>query len=322
MGKTDRLLNLLAALINTSRPLTAEELMHRVPGYADTDGESQRRMFERDKENLREMGVPLQTELDETRDPPRDAYIVHRNDYELQDPKLTQEELAALHLARSAVHLEGVDQDNLGDGLRKLGGVVASADSSIAVLAHIPGIGESHALDQLEQVFQAVRDYRTVTFSYGDKERTVEPQRVWSSRGSWYLTGFDQFAQDLRHFRIDRINSSIELSEPGSFEPLAASELVTFRPWEYGNENPVAVHVLVDSGVVHSVHQEFGGLRTVETRANGDEVIELLVSNIDGLFRFIYALLEYCEVLAPIEVRKRVIADLQAWTLKGVENGS
>lgn len=313
MGKTDRLLNLVAALINTSRPLTAEELIERVPGYSG-DGESLRRMFERDKENLREMGIPLQTELDETRDPPRDAYIVHRNEYELPDPKLTQEELAALHLARSAVHLEGMDPDDLGDGLRKLGGVVASDDPSIAVLAHIPGLGDEQAHDLLEKAFLAVRDYRTISFLYGDKERQVQPQRVWSSRGSWYLTGIDQSVEDLRHFRLDRINGNVQLSEPDAFEPLSPAELSSFRPWEYGAEDPVEVTVLIDSAVKHAVHQEFDGLKVIETHDNGDQVIQLDVSNMDGLYRFIYSLLEFCEVLAPVDVREQVIADLELWT--------
>lgn len=315
MGKTDRLLNLLAALINTSRPLTAEELIERVPGYSG-DGESLRRMFERDKENLREMGIPLHSELDETRDPPRDAYIVHRNDYELPDPQLTQEELAALHLARSAVHLEGVDPEDLGDGLRKLGGVVASEDPSIAVLAHIPGLGDDQTHDLLEDAFQAVRDYRIISFQYGDKERSVKPQRVWSSRGSWYLSGIDQSVDDLRHFRLDRIDGKVQLSEPGAFEPLSPAELSSFRPWEYGTGEPVVVSVLVDSAVKHSVHQEFDGLEVTETRQNGDQVIALKVSDMDGLYRFIYSLLEFCEVLAPVDVRAQVIADLELWTVR------
>ena len=59
MRKVERLVNLIALLLDTRRPLTLDQVAELVPGY-DASGESLRRMFERDKEELRGLGVPVE----------------------------------------------------------------------------------------------------------------------------------------------------------------------------------------------------------------------------------------------------------------------
>ena len=61
MSKLERLLNLTLLLLETERPLTIDELHEKVPGYP-ADPNSFRRSFERDKDDLREMGIPVQIE--------------------------------------------------------------------------------------------------------------------------------------------------------------------------------------------------------------------------------------------------------------------
>ena len=59
-NRLERLLNLTAALLNASRPLTAQDIAEQVPGYPDPgDKATFRRAFERDKEVLRDMGIPV-----------------------------------------------------------------------------------------------------------------------------------------------------------------------------------------------------------------------------------------------------------------------
>ena len=70
MDKLERLLNLIAALLETPRALSAEEIHQRVPGYPDDTGPSYRRAFERDKDDLREMGISLRVENVPGNDPP------------------------------------------------------------------------------------------------------------------------------------------------------------------------------------------------------------------------------------------------------------
>ena len=70
MDKLERLLNLIAALLETPRAMSAEEIHERVPGYPEDSGATFRRAFERDKDDLREMGVPLRVETVPGSDPP------------------------------------------------------------------------------------------------------------------------------------------------------------------------------------------------------------------------------------------------------------
>ena len=76
MAKVDRLLNIVAALQAASVPLTAEELRERVPGYEGQTDDTFRRTFERDKDDLREVGVPIETVSVEHVEQPRSAYRI------------------------------------------------------------------------------------------------------------------------------------------------------------------------------------------------------------------------------------------------------
>ena len=72
MDKLERLLNLTAALLDTEMPLTAEEIWDRVGGYPDAKP-SFRRAFERDKDELRAMGMPIEVATVPGADPPIDG---------------------------------------------------------------------------------------------------------------------------------------------------------------------------------------------------------------------------------------------------------
>src|SRR5688572_29113300 len=76
MRRIERLINLIAALLETSRPMTAEEVRRDIAGYDQANFDSFRRAFERDKESLRAMGIPL-----ETRPVSPDAFSDHVEGY-------------------------------------------------------------------------------------------------------------------------------------------------------------------------------------------------------------------------------------------------
>ena len=116
--KLERLLNLTAALLDTRRPLSAEEIGRMIPGYPG-DPASFRRTFERDKDDLREMGIPVEVVMPQGTDNTRAGYRISPERYYLPDPGLDPDELAALRLAVGAIRVEGSSE---GDAFRKLGG--------------------------------------------------------------------------------------------------------------------------------------------------------------------------------------------------------
>src|ERR1700730_7541323 len=100
--KTERLLSLVVCLLSTRRALTAAQIREAVPGYPDSF-EAFKRMFERDKEERRELGIPLETDLASPGD--EDAgYRIQREAYELPEITLEPDEAAVLGLAARVWH--------------------------------------------------------------------------------------------------------------------------------------------------------------------------------------------------------------------------
>ncbi len=118
--RLERLLNLTATLLDTRRPLTLDELAERVEPRYPEDKTARRRQFERDKETLRELGVPITVEAVDGFGAEQ-AYRINPKDYYLPELSLSDAELAALHLAVTAVRLEGGEGR---EGLAKLGGLI------------------------------------------------------------------------------------------------------------------------------------------------------------------------------------------------------
>src|SRR6476646_1436291 len=218
-------------MLDTRVPRTREEYVREIAGYP-AQTEANRRAFERDKEFLRGMGVPITMET--IGDGNDVGYRVRPEDYCLPDLGLTADETAALRVAVSAISLG----DGSGQGaLMKLGGVGDQASAPIASLPIAPA---------LATLFDAFRRRAVVTFSYRAETRTVEPWGLSSKRGHWYVVGFDRDRGAVRAFRADRIDGDVEVGEHNAFEAPAdfrPDDHVESRAWLLGHEEPVTVRV-------------------------------------------------------------------------------
>ncbi|MGI9623614.1 MAG: helix-turn-helix transcriptional regulator [Acidimicrobiales bacterium] len=290
MAKLERLLNLTAALLETERPLRAEEIRQRIDGYPPAD-QSFHRAFERDKDDLREMGIPISVLTVPGTDPPIDGYRIHKEDYYLRDPGLAPDELAALHLASNNIKLEGLGG---AEALRKLGGSVASSTNQ--PLASVP------TDPRLTPLFTAVTERRVVEFGYRGEPREVEPWRLDFVRGRWYLTGFDRSRRGERHFRLDRVDADITLGSPAGFERAAGGSGVRLQPWELGDEPPRTARLLVDPDQAAFAVHHIG--EAVQTNDDGSIVIEIAVTNEQAFISFVLSFLDHAEILEPVELRE------------------
>ena len=99
MKKIERLLNLVSALLDTEKPLSRQSIRERIPGAYSENDESFRRTFERDKDELRSLGIPISLHTVPGTHPPVDGYQILKGDYEADHPILDADEIAALHLA-------------------------------------------------------------------------------------------------------------------------------------------------------------------------------------------------------------------------------
>ena len=302
MDKLERMLNLTAVLLETRRPLSARQIGEKVPGYPESD-QAFRRAFERDKDDLREMGIPIVLEPIPGEDPPLDGYTIHKKDYYLRDPDLDADELAALHLAATAVRLEGV---GAGGALAKLGGTAGAAPIG-------PALGELPTSPELFVLFDAASRRRQVQFDYHDTMRTVDPYRLDFQRGRWYLTGFDHVREDERVYRVDRIEGAVKLIESATFaRPEQSVPGMRRNAWELGESEAVTAHVLVDADHAAWARQLVGPEAVSEERDDGAIVLELPVVNRDAFRSMVLGFLEHAEVLDPPELRADMIAWLEA----------
>jgi len=304
VDKLERLLTLLLVLLETPRALSAEELRERVGGYDDIESHASfQRAFERDKDSLREMGVPVLVELVPGADPPREGYRVRPEDYYLRDPGLDADELAALHLAATSVRLEGIQGM---EGLWKLGGVVDPAGDLPTGVANV-------VVDAVvPPLFEAVTEQRIVEFRYHDRARRVEPYVMHLARGRWYLIGLDLDRPDgaeQRNFRVDRIQGEVTSGPPRAFQ--RPDELVDAdrAPWRFGGDPAVVARLRVDAHQAPWALQHLAGGTSVEHLEDGSVVIELEVTNRSAFRSFALTFLEHAEILSPPELR----TDLLEW---------
>lgn len=300
--RLERLLNLTATLLDTRRPLSLEEIAARLePSYPE-DKTARRRAFERDKETLRDLGVPIAVEtIDDLGG--EVGYRIHPDDYYLPDLGLTPEERAALHVAVSAVRLEG---GAARQGLRKLGGLEGAAAQPMASLESTPA---------LAGLFDAVTKHRPVSFMYRREPRRLEPYGVVHRFGHWYVVGRDRDRDAPRAFRVDRIDGEPSYGHDHEFDTptgVDPAEFLRDDPLTYGDAQSITARVLVDAPRAAMVVDELGDETVVERRDDGAVVVELRVVNREAFRTWVLGLLEHAEVIAPPELRVELIEWLRA----------
>lgn len=309
MSRLERLLNLTAVLLNTTTPVSAEELQRLVEGYPE-GRTAFHRAFSRDKEDLRLMGIPLRLEPVPGAPAGTEGYRIAPEDYYLQDPGLDPEELAALHLATMMIQ---TDAEGAELALWKLGGGSAPSSTDIGTITTVD------LSDHTVPLFDAIRRRHPVRFSYRAVDRTVDPWRLHFQRGRWYLSGYDWVREAERNFRVDRIEGSVTVIEdqPWSQSPPADRTVgQSLRAWEFGAEDPIAAELLVDSSHADWAARELGPAATRHPDARG-EVFRVAVYNRDGFVSFVAGLLDHAEILGPPDLRAHYLAWLGAIVERG-----
>ena len=299
--KLERLVDLLAALLDASQPRTRVELQRLVPLYPEDDVAA-RRAFSRDVEVLARMGVPV-----EVVDGQVPTYRVRREAYELPDPGLTEEEAAALHLALATVELD-LPEGSPAEALWKLtGGAAERITPPAGSTATLPG----H--EHLGTVWAAVNERRRLRLTYRGEGREVEPWQLSCQRGHWYLQCFDAHRRAARLYRVDRIQGPVaSVGPPGAFErPARTGRATPPPPWLLGEEVRYVARLWVDASQADLVRAE-GATDVEERRPDGSVGVAVPVANPEAFRSFALGLLDHAEVLGPPEARDAVVAWLEA----------
>jgi proteasome accessory factor B len=217
-ARAERLVNLVLALLSTRQFLAAERIRGIVSGYADAaSDEAFSRMFERDKTELRELGIPLETGRNSGFDPV-EGYRIARRDYELGEIDLAPDEATAVALAARLWDSPELTGQARG-ALVKLRAAGVEVDQNAQTVVE-PRVRTEPAFAPL---LAAVQQGQAVRFGYrrsGSPERrnrTLEPWGVVSWRARWYVVGHDRDRGAPRCFRLSRIlGDVVPVGKPGA----------------------------------------------------------------------------------------------------------
>ena len=210
-------MNLVIALLSTRGFITAERIRSTVYGYAESPtDEAFSRMFERDKNELRDLGIPLETGRVSSLDP-TEGYRINQEAYALPPVELTADEAAAVAVATQlwqSPELVTATQSALLK-LRAAGVDVDAPEAGVTIstTATMPGLRGSEEV--LGILLSAIDSGQAVQFQHRPSRsdpyrlRTVEPWGVVTYRGRWYLVGHDRDRADVRTFRLSRIDEEV-----------------------------------------------------------------------------------------------------------------
>jgi proteasome accessory factor B len=231
----ERLINLVALLLEARRPLTFEDIRGVMPAYQQTDANSAKRMFERDKDVLREVGIPVELAPIDPWEVEQ-GYRISRDEYYLPEVAFTDEEVWALFVAAHAPG-EGGEAEQ---AFQKLStGTETNVLAAMAERTAAPGADPSGPY--LGAIADALARRRTIRFKYRSaqgkpSQREVDPYALVFRRGNWYLVGRDRGRGEARSYRLSRLLSAVK--EVGAASPppdgFDASTQLESGPWGLG----------------------------------------------------------------------------------------
>jgi proteasome accessory factor B len=321
VDKTERLLNLVSCLLAARTPVPFSQIRGSVVGYDDgADAEAMEKRFDRDKAELRALGVPIEyVPMDKHGN---SGYGIRKDRYFLPEITLSMEEalvLAVLH--RMASEGGAALGPNLLSALQKV-----SADSPLgeglqASLAEQhafglrPGRGAHAEHAALEALTEAVLARRRVRFRYygiardEESDREAEPWGLGYHKGHWYLAARDVGKDAQRNFRVDRIRGRVRAGPPGAFEVPAAFDVrdhVGLSPWEFlRHRRPVRVRVRFAPEVAWMVRENLRRGEAFREDGDGGGVLEIRARDPSWLLRWVLKHGRLAEVREPRDLRRQ-----------------
>jgi predicted DNA-binding transcriptional regulator YafY len=303
--RAERLLNVLFALMASARPMPKSALREVIDAYRESPSEEAfERMFERDKDELRGMGIPIETIEGTDGQGGIEGYRILRDAYALPEVSFSGDELAVLGLAAKVW-----EQASLGASaqraLRKLesmgdGSVI---EGPVGVEVRIATSDASFPL-----IMEAIRQRRAVQFEYrkpaerDTRERSVQPWGVVSRKGHWYLVGYDVDRSGPRVFRLSRITGIPSITGPaGAYE--IPSDVDVASMIRASNPDDVQLaQVRIDPGAAVSLRR-----RAIEMV---EDIASVPFSDVDVFATEIVQYADSVVVLSPESLRLAVIERL------------
>ncbi len=211
--KSERLVNLTIALLATKRYLTKSEIFRTVEGYEGSP-EAMERMFERDKDDLRSLGIAIELGSFDPLFEDEAGYRITPSSYKLDLGELDGTDIALLSIAASAWTGAALEREST-SALIKLASMGLDSDSeALSLLApRINGTNENFTVITDAIIRRSEIEFEYVSSDLTKQQRRIAPYSLRGQSGSWYLVGQDLEKNSLRTFRLDRVVSEVSASK-------------------------------------------------------------------------------------------------------------
>ena len=302
--KSERLVNLTIALLATKRYLTKAEIFKTVAGY-DGEPEARDRMFERDKDDLRSLGIEIELGSFDPLFEDEAGYRIKPEKYSLQLNQLSSTQLMLLSQA-SLAWKKALLGESAHTALRKLKALGIESDLENLV---IDNLAVPEAPIDIPVILDAISERRTLEFDYLSVEaeierRDVSPYRLYRRNGYWYLIAFDNSRKELRTFRLDRFASGAQTTGPSqAFEVIR--ELLDEHLTKESISKKASIAIRKGRGNL------LRGLATITEIDSDWDLCEVSYKDEEWLIRKVLWLCEDAKVLAPPGLQKIVIEKLE-----------
>ena len=300
--KTERLINLTLALLASKRYLSKAEILRNIPGYEGSP-ETKERMFERDKDDLRSLGIQIDVNNFDPLFEDEQGYLIKSESFQFAENEFTKEELLLLTMAANLWHDSAVEMDSQ-NALLKIQSLSGPVENDMTTT---PTLRITEDWQLLVSIFTAVQNKQILEFSYRGKKRQVNPYGLYSSNGFWYLIAFE--INVIKSFKLVRIEGEVDLfGEKDAFEKPDNFNVGNFLK-EESNSVSLVSKLQVRKGAALSLRNKF----TVKDLDSEWDLMDIPYTNEQELLEMVLWHGTDLKLIEPAALRQLLVANLKSF---------
>ena len=300
--KTERLINLTLALLASKRYLSKAEILRNIPGYEGSP-ETKERMFERDKDDLRGLGIQIDVNNFDPLFEDEQGYLIKSDSFQFAENEFTKEELLLLTMAANLWHDSAVEIDSQ-NALLKIQSLSGPVENDMTTT---PTLRITEDWQLLVSIFTAVQNKQILEFSYRGKRRQVNPYGLYSSNGFWYLIASE--INVIKSFKFVRIEGEVDsIGEKDAFEKPDNFNVGNFLK-EESNSVSLVSKLQVRKGAALSLRNKFA----VKDLDSEWDLISIPYTNEQELLEMVLWHGTDLKLIEPATLQQLLVANLESY---------
>lgn len=300
--KTERLINLTLALLASKRYLSKAEILRNIPGYEGSP-ETKERMFERDKDDLRGLGIQIDVNNFDPLFEDEQGYLIKSDSFQFAENEFTKEELLLLTMAANLWHDSAVEIDSQ-NALLKIQSLSGPVENDMTTT---PTLRITEDWQLLVSIFTAVQDKQILEFSYRGKRRQVNPYGLYSSNGFWYLIASE--INVIKSFKLVRIEDEVDsIGKKDAFEKPDNFNVGNFLK-EESNSVSLVSKLQVRKGAALSLRNKFA----VKDLDSEWDLISIPYTNEQELLEMVLWHGTDLKLIEPATLQQLLVANLESY---------